>query len=384
MGSVRERQPGVWEVRVYIGRDPVTQAPRQVSQVVRAGRATKTGRPPKTVMDLMHQLEAEAARGKLGGTSATVSVLLDRHLEHLERKGLSPKTLHTYRKYIDTTINPALGRRPVQKLTAWDLDALYATMAKAGRSSSTIRQHHAILSGALRQAVKWGWCPINVASMASPPTVHQQRIVPPSPEEVRAIVELAEQRNPILAALIMLAALTGARRGELCGLKWRDVDLDAGTVRIARSILDLPGRVEEKATKSHQERTIALGEAGVVLLRLHRDECVERAQMGEVELGPDTYVFSDRIEGSTPIRPDAVTGFFGRVSGDLALPEVHLHSLRHFMATQLASRGDVSARTLAGRLGHADASVSLKVYSAFFPPADVEAAEHVGRLLSRS
>ena len=212
----------------------------------------------------MHQLEAEASQGKLGGTSATVTVLLNRYLEHLERKGLSPKTLHTYRKYIDTTIRPSLGRRPVQRLTAWDLDALYATMTEAGRSASTIRQHHAILSGALGQAVKWGWCPVNVATMASPPTVHQRPIVPPSPKEVRAIVELAEQRNPILAALIMLAALTGARRGELCALKWRDVDLDTGTVRIARSILDLPGRVEEKATKSHQERTIALGEAGVV------------------------------------------------------------------------------------------------------------------------
>jgi integrase len=87
------------------------------------------------------------------------------------------------------------------------------------------------------------------------------------------------------------------------------------------------------------------------------------------------------VEGLTPVRPDVVTGFFRRVRDELALPEVHLHSLRHFMATQLASRGDVSARTLAGRLGHADASVSLKVYSAFFPPADVEAAEHVGRVL---
>jgi integrase len=68
----------------------------------------------------------------------------------------------------------------------------------------------------------------------------------------------------------MLAALTGARRGELCGLKWRDVDLHAGTVRITRSILDVAGRVEEMATKSHQERTIALGEPGMGLLRLHR------------------------------------------------------------------------------------------------------------------
>ena len=179
----------------------------------------------------------------------------------------------------------------------------------------------------------------------------------------------------------MLAALTGARRGEFCALRWTDVDLGAGTVRIARSILDLRGRVEEKATKNHQERTLALGEAGVALLRLHRNACVERARMGELELAPDSYIFSDRVEGTTPVRPDAVTGFFRRVRDELTLSEVHLQSLRHFMATQLASLGEVSARTLAGRLGHADASVSLKVYSAFFPPADVEAAEHVARVL---
>jgi len=103
--------------------------------------------------------------------------------------------------------------------------------------------------------------------------------------------------------------------------------------------------------------------------------------MGDLDLAPDSYIFSDRREGTTPVRPDVVTGFFRRLRGKLALPEVHLHSLRHVMATQLASRGDVSARTLAGRLGHADASVSLKVYRAFFPPADVEAAEYVGRVL---
>jgi hypothetical protein len=113
MGTARERQPGVWEIRVYVGRDPVTQAPNQVSRIVRAGRVTRTGRPPKAVVDMMHQLEAEASKGKLGGTTATVNVLLTRYLEHLERKGLSPKTLHTYRKYVDTTIRPALGRRPV-------------------------------------------------------------------------------------------------------------------------------------------------------------------------------------------------------------------------------------------------------------------------------
>jgi site-specific recombinase XerC len=92
-----------------------------------------------------------------------VNVLMNRYLEHLERKGLSPKTLHTYRQYIDATIRLVLGRRPVARLTAWDLDSLYATLAEAGKSASTIRQHHATLSGALGQAVKWSCCPVIAA-----------------------------------------------------------------------------------------------------------------------------------------------------------------------------------------------------------------------------
>jgi integrase len=368
---------------VYVGRDPVTNAPRQVSRVIRAGPPTKTGRPPKKVTDLVHELEVEAGEGKLGGTAAMVGLLLDRYLEHLARKGHSPKTLDTYRRYIASTIRPALGTHPVRKLTAWDLDALYATMTAAGKATATVRQHHAIMSGALGQAVKWGWCPMNVATMASPPVARPGRIIPPTAKEVRAIVELAEERNPDLAAMIMLAALTGARRGELCALRWSDIDLTgAGSVRISRSMLDLPNRVEEKATKSHQERTLALGEAGLALVQLRRDAVVERARLGEVELAADGYVFSERPDGTTPCRPDKVTGFFSRVRDELGLTHVHLHSLRHFMATQLAARGDVSARTLAGRLGHADASVSLKVYSHFFPAADAEAADHVGRILA--
>ena len=129
---------------------------------------------------------------------------------------------------------------------------------------------------------------------------------------------------------------------------------------------------------------MALGDAGVELLQLHREQVVARAQFGEVKIAPDAFVFSERVDCATPIRPDSVTGFFRRVRDELDMPHVHLHSFRHFMATQLAARGDVSARTLAGRLGHADASVSLRVYSAFFPPADLEAAEHVGRLLRAS
>lgn len=370
---MRERRPGVWELRVYVGRDPITNVPKQVSRTVRGGK--------RVAQTELAALVTEAKAGKLGGTDASVSVLFDRYFNHLERKGLSPTTLHAYRRYAHLHLLPTLGRKAVRKLTAWDLDGIYARMADAGKSPATVRQAHVIMSGALSQAVKWGWCPTNVARMASPPAARSQRIVPPTVTEVREIIAAAERRDPTMAAVVMLAALIGARRGELCALRWSDCDLQAGTVRIARSMLDLPGRVEEKPTKSHQERTLALGEAGLEILRLHRQQADTRAAEAGVELGCDAFIFSEAVDASAPVRPEAVTRFFERVRDGLGLRHVHFHSLRHFMATQLAARGDVSARTLAGRLGHADASVSLKVYSAFFPPADVEAADHVGRLL---
>lgn len=372
-GSKRKRSPGVWELRVYTGRDPVTGRPRQKS---RTFKGTKTEADTE-----LAKLISEASAGRFAATDVTVGQLLDKYIDHLERKGLSPKTLHNYRRYVENTIRPAIGAKPIRKLSAWDLDGLYASLSDKGKAPATVRLSHAVISGSLAQAVKWGWVSVNVAKMASPPTVRVKKLEPPTAEEVRALVAAAEERKPTLAALIMLAAITGARRGELCALRWTDVDLEAGVLRISRSILDLPDRVEEKATKSHQERTLALGEAGTSLLLLHRQAVLARAAIGEHEVGPGAFVFSERLDCSQPYRPDKVTGFVTRLRNDLKLPHVHLHSCRHFMATQLASRGDVSARTLAGRLGHADASVSLKVYSHFFPPADLEAADHLGRAL---
>lgn len=370
-----------WEVRVYIGRDPVTNAPRQVSKVIYAGPRTRAGKPPKTVRDLEHELETEAAAGKLGGTTATVGLLLDRYLEHLERQGHSPKTLDTYRRYIKATIRPELGARAVRELTAWDLDSLTAKLVDAGKAPSTVRQHHAIISGALSQAVRWGWVANNVARSATLPKVRAAKVQPPTPDEVRRLISTCETRDPVLAAMVMLAALTGARRGELCALRWTDVDFAAGRLHIARAVIVVDKGVLEKDTKSHAARTIALGEAGTTLLQLHRDRVLDRARVAETEVADDAFVFSTRLDCATPIRPDAVSGFFGRVRDDLKLPHVHLHSLRHFAATQLAARGDVSVRTIAGRLGHADASLTMRVYSHFFPAADVEAAEHAGRVL---
>ncbi len=377
MGTLRERCPGVWELRAYLGRDG-TGRPRQVSRTFRGGK--------RQARKELAKLDTEVAAGRHGlpdNASVTVAGLLDRQLANLERLGRDDKTLYTYRNYVERVLVPEIGAKRVRTLTALDLDQLYARMAAAGRSPAVIRKVHVVMSGALKQAVKWQMVPTNVAAMASPPAQPKAAVRVPTAVEVRRILAEAERADPMLGRLFMLAALTGARRGELCALRWPDVDLDLGTLRIAHSVQEVPGLIKVKDTKTHQVRVVSLDDAAVTLLRLHRVDVDQRAALAGVDVLADGFVFSDRsLDGSTVIVPGRLTKAFADIVDDLGLDGLTLHGLRHFRATTLAARGDLSARTLAGRLGHADASVTLKVYSAFFPAADAEAARHMGRVLT--
>ena len=155
-------------------------------------------------------------------------------------------------------------------------------MKDEGRSPKTIRNHHAIISSALHQAVRWGWVRENVAEKAKPPRVSQRRVTAPSVEAVRTVIEAAEERDPRLAPLLMLAALTGMRRGELCALRWTDVDLERGELDVSRSVVVVPGGLAEKTTKTDRSRTVALDDVGVALLTRHRAKVDEWAQQAEV------------------------------------------------------------------------------------------------------
>jgi integrase len=194
------------------------------------------------------------------------------------------------------------------------------------------------------------------------------------------VIDTAEMRDPRLAPLLMLAALTGMRRGELCALRWTDVDLVRGELDVSRSIVVVPGGLAEKTTKNDRFRIVALDEVGVALMTHHRTVVEEWAKQAEVVIAPDGYVFSHAVDASKPFRPDNVTGFFTRVRDSLGLDDVRLHDLRHFTATQLIGAG-VDVRTVAGRLGHSDPSVTLRVYSHALEERDRAAADVIGRVL---
>jgi integrase len=370
-GSKRKVRDGVWELRLSLGLDPVTNKYRRVSKTVH-GNAREADRALRELID-------QQAPGA-DGAGASFGQLLDEWLDECDRLDLSPTTRRNYRAQVETTIRPRLGHVPLGTLSAKHLDDLYRVMKDAGKTPKTIRNHHAAISAALHQGVRWGWVRSNVAELARPPRIAQQRVHAPSIDVVREVIEAAERRDARLAPLLMLAALTGMRRGELCALRWSDVDLEHGVIEVARSLVVIPGGLAEKTTKTDRSRSIALDPVAVALLQEHKARVESSIAEAHGRLATDAFVFSPFVEGTTPFRPDNVTSFFIRVRNEVGAPTVRLHDLRHFTATQLIGAG-VDVRTVAGRLGHSDPSVTLRVYSHALEERDRSAAAVMGNIL---
>jgi len=171
------------------------------------------------------------------------------------------------------------------------------------------------------------------------------------------------------------------RRGEACGLRWTDIDVDAATLVVQRAVVVVRGEgLYEKDTKTHASRRIALDQVTIEALVGHRREMDERAATCGVELAPDAFVFSHAPDGARPWRPENVSSAFTRVRTRAGLEHVRLHDLRHMHATQLLAAG-VPVRTVSGRLGHANAATTLNVYGHFLEASDRQAAAVIGELL---
>ncbi len=294
-------------------------------------------------------------------------------MAHIEAQGRSPYTLWRYRTVIASHLRPALGHVEVAKLRASDLDTFYAALIGEGLNPLTVRKYHAVLSASLRQAVKWGWIERSPVERASPPSVRYRELVPPSVEEVAKFLKECEERRPELAPMIYVAATTGCRRGELCGLLWGDIDLEDATVVVSRSIADSPAGVQVKDTKSRQSRKLSLDPSTVEVLRLHREHCKATAASVEASITGKSFVWSQSPDFTEPYRPTHVSATFRDLREATGLKHVSFHALRHFAATVPAGKG-VAVRTIAGRLGHANPSVTLKTHVHFLEAADREAA----------
>lgn len=367
-GHIRQRANGSYEVFVYLGKDPLTGKER---------RRTGTAATHKAAEQLRTQFLSEVDKGRVNISKATLAELLQRWLDTADHEFT---TRDGYQRYIATKILPALGSVQVRKLTVETLDHFYAELRKRGGTGgrplagSTVRKIHFILRAALGMAVKWGWISDNPAERATVPRFVRQEVGPPTPEDVTQLMEAAWARDPDLGTLLWLAMITGARRGELCGLRWSHVHLDDGYVLISRSFVHRGRERREKDTKTHQSRRVAVDKVTAEILTEHNARCEARASACAAALRPDGYVFSSAVNGSDPILPDSLTRRIQRLSEHLGV-HVTLRGLRHYAATQMLTRG-VDLRTAAGRLGHGDGgTTTLRVYTHFLPAPDLRAAE---------
>ncbi len=369
---MREREPGHWELRVPLPPDSVTGRRRRRSA---SFRGTK-----RQAERELARLVAAAEDDHQVVAKATVGMLLERWWDH-KRGRLAPSTAREYARLIERRLHPDLGRRKLASLTAADLDDYYLRLQREGLSPASIRQLHAVLSGSLRQAVKWRWIATSPARDASLPRAARAVIRPPSAVEARRLLELADEHSCEFGMFVRLAAVLGARRGELCGLQWRDIDLAAGTATIRRAVIDVAGRLQVKDTKTHAERVVALDTGTRNRLIVHRQAMVDRATECGVELVDDAYVLSPWPDGSKPMRPDRATYVFRTLRERAGVPTARLHDLRHFVATQLIAAGH-DIRTVSDRLGHAKTSTTLDIYAGFLQAKDQDAAATIGALLA--
>jgi integrase len=304
-------------------------------------------------------------------------------------------TYASYERNLRVHVIPRLGDVSLQALDGGRLTAMYADLLARGRadhkqgsalSPRTVRYIHTIVRKALQTAVKWQLVQRNAADAAEPPKARAASRVAGSTEpttwsrqEVARFLEATREHRH--HAAFTLLATTGMRRGEVLGLVWNAVDLEAGRLSVGRSLVDVDPRLgamwsEPKTARSR--RTVALDAATVAVLRTHRArQAEERLWMGAGYT--DSGLLFAMPDGQ-PIHPDRFTRTFTSLVKRHGLPVIRVHDLRHTWAT-LALQAGVHPKVVSERLGHSTTVITLDLYSHVAPAMDADAAERVAALI---
>lgn len=365
---MRQRRRGVWEVRIYLGRDPNSGTRRYRSKTVRGSKRDAD----RVCRDLVEH--ADAALPAHGDEEMpTLASWLDEWWAS-KQPSLSPNTVSAWRSSVELHLKPNLGEHPLHELRGHHLESLYRHLVESGLSPARVQKVHTVASVALKAAVRRELIAVSPAFSASPPAVARKEPTAPSVSEVERLLD-ACVGDLELHAFLVVSANTGARRGEICALRWSDVDLDGRVVTVRRSVAKETGSgAVLRQTKTGAAGRVAIGEQATAVLRQLLHYRRETALAAGEELPVDAFVWSQDVLGSRPTYPDTMTARFSQLRASVGLENVQLRQLRHFAATQLLSAG-VDVRTVAGRLRHARPATTLDRYAAWVPARDQEAAD---------
>jgi integrase len=301
-------------------------------------------------------------------STETVAAFVERWLRDWAASNVGNQTFEGYAQMLRKHLCSRVGKIGIQKLRAADLQTVYAAMAADGLADRTRLHLHRITRVMLKHAVQWGIVPRNVADMVDAPRVRTEEVQILSAAEVQTLLEFL--RDKPLYAITALALASGLRRGELGALRWPDIDLDAGTLRVERALEETKrGGIAFKPPKTrHGRRVVTLPVSTVAMLRAHRKAQQEhRLRFGLGKAEPDALVFPDW--DGTPRSPRAVTLEWGKMAKAAGLTVRGFHCLRHTHASMLIASG-LDVLSLSRRLGHGSAAITLGVYGHLFKPDD--------------
>src|SRR5262245_22604044 len=356
-GHIRKRGRGTFELKYDIGADPLTGKRRIRYASFKGGKRDAE-------IELARLVAQNAAGEGVDPSKATVAEFLDRWDRDWASANVGAKTLERYRQLIRLNVNPGIGAVRVQKLRPVHLQELYGQLLRSGGhggrplSARSVGHVHRVLHRALGHAATWGVVPQNVATLVSPPPVpHDEEIVILTEDQIGQVLHHLEGRTlrPIVAFLLG----TGARRGEALALRWKDIDLDKGVVRIERSLEQTKAGLRFKSPKTkHGRRNVAISPWLVADMRAHRARQQEhRLSLGLGRAVDDSLVFA-RWDGSTR-SPHWLTQKFALAMGALKI-NATLHGLRHTHVSQLIAAG-LDVLTISRRIGHASPTITLSV-----------------------
>jgi len=320
-------------------------------------REDVAAKPTKAMADRDGGITYDA--GKL-----TVEEHLRRWLSDSVRDTVRVRTYERYESIVRVHLIPTIGRIKLKTLTPAHVRGLYRAKLDAGLAPRSVLHIHRTLSRAPKQATDDGLIPRNVASLVKPPRPKREEIRPLDREQVHALFETASAGGDRLEALYVVAVTTGMRRGELQGLKWEDLDLEAGALQVRRTLSEPKGGWIFEAPKSGKGRSIRLTRKAISALREHRKRQLEE-RMQKAGLWSDHgLVFPSTI--GTPTSGGNLNRAFKALLKRAGLPAVRFHDLRHTCATLLLRQG-VNPKFVQELLGHADISLTLNVYSHVLP-----------------
>jgi integrase len=376
-GHIRERSPGRWAI-IIDTRDPAGARKRKWHSFKGTKREAQ-----KECARLI--TEHEAGTG-IDPSRETVAVFLDRWIEHMGGQQVSPRTLERYAEICRKNIVPQIGSIPLRKLQPADISQAYARALISGRRSGqgglsprTVAHMHRVLREALKEAVNWRLLARNPTDGVKPPKVERREM---SVLNADATVELIEAaRGYSIFVPILLGVLCGLRRGEIAALRWRSVDLDAGTLSVVASVEQTRAGTREKETKSGRARSVALPAMLIEELRRHRAQQAEELLQLGIRVSSDSHVVA-QADGSS-LQPNSLTHAFTTFLADRGVRRVRLHDLRHSHATHLLAAG-VHPKVASERLGHSKVGITLDLYSHVLPGMQAEAAASVNDAMQRA